>query len=219
MDRLRPHAERVNVTMDDETSTDGQGDLTERQKAFVREYLVDMNATAAYKRAGYRATGNAAEVNASRLLRNAQVQTAIREGIAKHADAAGLTVERIWDEWRRIALADIGDIIDFSGEQPKLRPANKITEDARRAIASVKVKRSVEGKGDDAQKIEIMEFKLWDKPGVLRDAAKARELFKEKVEVSWPGGKPVEVIEIVRPAPKALPPSEIVNGGSDGESL
>ena len=205
--------------MDDQKPIDGvPGDLTERQKAFVREFLVDQNASAAYIRAGYKDTPSA-RANAARLIAKDSIQAAIREGIAKHADAAGLTVDRIWDEWRRIALADVGDIIDFSGEHPKLRPAHEITEDARRAIASVKVKRYVEGKGDDAQKIEIMEFRLWDKPAVLRDAAKARELFKEKVEVSGPGGKPVEVIEIVRPVAKALPPSEIANGVSRGESL
>ncbi len=46
--------------------------LTAKQKTFVNEYLVDLNATAAYKRAGYTVRGNAAEANASRLLRNAK---------------------------------------------------------------------------------------------------------------------------------------------------
>ncbi len=39
----------------------------------MAEYLIDLNATATYKRAGYTAKGNAAEVNASRLLRKAKV--------------------------------------------------------------------------------------------------------------------------------------------------
>lgn len=38
-----------------------------RHERFVAEYLIDLNKTAAYKRAGYRARGHAAEVNASRL--------------------------------------------------------------------------------------------------------------------------------------------------------
>jgi phage terminase small subunit len=42
--------------------------LTCKQDEFVRHYLVDLNATAAYRRAGYGARGNSAEVNAARLL-------------------------------------------------------------------------------------------------------------------------------------------------------
>lgn len=159
--------------------------LSHKQKAFVREYLIDFNATAAYKRAGYKCKSDeAAKSASSRMLTNVNVQAEIQAGVKKHADASGLTVDRIWEEWRRIGLADIGDIIDFTGTNPRLKPANEISEDARRAIASVKVKRYVEGHGDEAKTVEIMDFKLWDKPGTLRDAAKARELFKERLEVS-----------------------------------
>lgn len=35
-----------------------------RHERFVAEYLIDLNKTAAYKRAGYRARGHSAEVNA-----------------------------------------------------------------------------------------------------------------------------------------------------------
>jgi phage terminase small subunit len=45
---------------------------------FVAEYACDWNATAAYKRAGFRARGHAAEVNASRLLRRPDVAQAVR---------------------------------------------------------------------------------------------------------------------------------------------
>ena len=47
--------------------------LSPMQERFVQEYLVDCNATAAYKRAGYKGQGNVAEVNAHRLLRQAKV--------------------------------------------------------------------------------------------------------------------------------------------------
>lgn len=42
--------------------------LSERQKAFIREYLLDLNATAAYKRAGYKCTGKAATAAAQQIL-------------------------------------------------------------------------------------------------------------------------------------------------------
>jgi phage terminase small subunit len=55
-----------------------EGNLTPRQQRFVEEYLVDLNATRAYTRAGYRAKNdNVAAVSASRLLRNAKVRAAL----------------------------------------------------------------------------------------------------------------------------------------------
>lgn len=47
--------------------------LRPAHQRFADEYLRDFNAAAAYRRAGYSARGNSAEVNAIRLLRNTQV--------------------------------------------------------------------------------------------------------------------------------------------------
>jgi phage terminase small subunit len=60
--------------------------LNERQYRFVHEYLKDLNAADAYRRAGYKAKGEVARANASRLLTNANVQAAlvrVREEIAE----------------------------------------------------------------------------------------------------------------------------------------
>ncbi len=56
--------------------------LNSKQEIFALEYLSDLNAAAAYRRAGYRARGNAVEVNASRLLRNAQVKEFVERELA-----------------------------------------------------------------------------------------------------------------------------------------
>jgi phage terminase small subunit len=179
-------------------------ELKPKQQRFVEEYLIDLNATAAYKRAGYKGRGRAAENAASRLLGNADVQVAIQAGVKLRSEAVGLTVDRIWAEWRRIAFSDVGDILDFSGTDPTLRPANEISEDARRALASVKVKRYVDGIGDAARTVEIIEFKFWDKPGALRDAANALNMFKEHLEVS--GEVEIVGIEVISQPRRVVPP-------------
>ena len=48
--------------------------LNEKQKRFADYYIESGNATESYKRAGYIAKGNAAEVNSNRLLRNDKVK-------------------------------------------------------------------------------------------------------------------------------------------------
>ena len=78
--------------------------LTPKQQRFVEEYMVDLNATAAYKRAGYIAQGNAAEVNASRLLGNAKVASAVDLRRASLSERTGRTVAAV--------MADIGRVRD-----------------------------------------------------------------------------------------------------------
>ena len=113
--------------MHDETPMDGvPGRLTDRQEAFVREYLVDMNATAAYKRAGYKPKSDeAAGAASARLLGNVRVSKAVADLRKKLAEKTLMTAEEAWHEVACIAKADIGDILDFTGESVKLRPANE----------------------------------------------------------------------------------------------
>jgi phage terminase small subunit len=87
--------------------------LTERQKAFVLEYLIDLNATAAYKRAGYDASGNAAESAASRLLRNVKVQAAIQSAMAERAKRTQITADEVVLRWLSIADADPSELIEL----------------------------------------------------------------------------------------------------------
>lgn len=53
--------------------------LPPRQRAFVNEYLTDLNATQAVLRAGYKMTPAAARTQGARLLANANIQKAIQE--------------------------------------------------------------------------------------------------------------------------------------------
>lgn len=55
--------------------------LSAKQQRFVDEYLIDLNATQAYVRAGYKASPNSAKACAARLLADANVKAAIVEGI------------------------------------------------------------------------------------------------------------------------------------------
>ena len=67
------------------------GKLPDKQQAFANEYLIDLNASAAFRRADYMAAGNAAEVNAHRLLRNAKVQCAIQKAFTERPKRTQIT--------------------------------------------------------------------------------------------------------------------------------
>lgn len=76
--------------------------LTDKQEAFVREYLVDLNATQAAIRAGY--SERTAQAQSSRLLTNVMVRTRIEELQAKRAEKLELDAD-----WVLRRLKEISD--------------------------------------------------------------------------------------------------------------
>ena len=141
--------------------------LNERQRRFAQEYLIDSNARQAAIRAGYSA--KTAHVHGPRLLSNVRVAAAVARGQAAISDRLGATAERVTEEIARLAFSDIGDILDFDGDQLRMRPPSKISADARRAIQSIKV-RQVNAMDSDGLPVpcEIIEFKLHHKTVALQ---------------------------------------------------
>lgn len=78
--------------------------LTDKQEAFIREYMIDMNATQAYLRAGYKVNENTARANASRLLTNANILTRIEELQAERAKKLDIDAE--WVLKRLVQISD-----------------------------------------------------------------------------------------------------------------
>ena len=68
-------------------------ELSQKQKKFGREYMVDFNVADAYARAGY--SKNGAQSGGSRLLRDSRIQAYIAELEAEATERAGLTVDGV----------------------------------------------------------------------------------------------------------------------------
>lgn len=82
--------------------------LSDKQAAFAREYAVDKNGKQAAIRAGY--APGAAEVTASRLLRNVNVRAEVERTLAKSAAKVELTVASV--SAKLIALAEKAEGLD-----------------------------------------------------------------------------------------------------------
>jgi len=88
-------------------------ELSDKQQAFVREYLVDLNGTQAAIRAGY--SVKTANEQAARLLANVSVSEAVKTALEERAEKTGIDAEWVL---RRLALeanADVADIYDDKG--------------------------------------------------------------------------------------------------------
>jgi phage terminase small subunit len=81
--------------------------LTDKQKRFCEEYLIDLNATQAAIRAGY--SPKTAEQTASRLLRNVKVQEYIAKRQKELSRSTEITQERVIKELALIAFSNNAD--------------------------------------------------------------------------------------------------------------
>ena len=92
-------------------------DLTDKQQAFVREYLVDLNATQAAIRAGY--SENTAKEIGYENLTKPHIQAAVTEAIQKRAKRVELSqdyvIESIMDTMERCKQA--APVLDRKGEK------------------------------------------------------------------------------------------------------
>jgi phage terminase small subunit len=83
--------------------------LTPKQAAFVREYMLDLNATKAAIRAGYSSAN--AHTTASQLLGKKQVAAAVADAQRKAADRAQVTQDDVVRELARVGFSNISNYL------------------------------------------------------------------------------------------------------------
>ena len=106
--------------------------LTAKQARFVHEYLVDLNATQAAIRAGYKPS-NARQIAADNLSKP-NIQQALQEAREDQEARTQITADRVLRELAAIAFADAGDYQTVEGDELALLDSDKIPEAKRRAI-------------------------------------------------------------------------------------
>lgn len=148
--------------------------LTPKQKIFVDEYLVDLNATQAAIRAGY--SPKTANEQGNRLLANVSVRTCIDQAMAERSKRTGINQDRVIRELARLAFVNPNDVINLNKAMVK----NDASEEDLAAIQSVKVKTSSSENGEMVER----EVRLNDKLKALELLGKHLGMFKDKVEVS-----------------------------------
>ena len=147
--------------------------MTKKQKLFVEEYLIDLNATQAAIRAGYSA--KTAQEQASRLLSNVMVQGSIAKAMAERSKRTGINQDRVIQELARITFVNPQNVID--SEDASVR--EDATEDDLACIQSVKVKTMSGEKGSSVER----EVRLNDKMKALELLGKHLGMFKDKLEL------------------------------------
>lgn len=147
--------------------------MTEKQKIFADEYLIDLNATRAYKVAYPRVKNDeTAAAAAARLLKNVKVVTYIEKRMQDRQKRTEVTQDRVIEELAAIAFARATDFAQIVNGNVVLTDTADLTESQIKAIAGIK-----EGKFG-------IELKLNDKEKALELLGRHLGMFKDRLEVS-----------------------------------
>lgn len=174
--------------------------LTPKQKAFVQEYLVDLNATQAAIRAGY-SQKTAYRTGADNLIKP-QIQNALNEAMKNREIRTEITQDKVLKELAKVAFSNGADFAQVKTEKRKkqiwndstqeydekeveeqfveLFDTDKLPADKKAAISGIK-----EGKYG-------IEVSSCDKVRALELIGKHLGMFKDKVELSGQVNNPYE---------------------------
>lgn len=172
--------------------------MTGLQRAFVHEYLVDMNAHRAAIRAGY--SPSWAKARSYMLLQRDDVKAMIAEHQKEAQLRSVVTIERIVAELAKIAFADPRDLFTADG---RMKPIHEMDDASAASLAAWEVMvlagtRSAAAKSGAAKAgelglpaetvgdlpLELRKIKRWDKTKALELLGRYLGLFKDKVELS-----------------------------------
>lgn len=155
-----------------------EGKLTPKQERFVAEYLVDLNASQAAVRAGYRGDPNTI---GPRLLANVGVRSLIEKGKAKRIERIEITQDEVLLQLRRILSFDIRTLYN---EQGGMKAPHELDDAAATVLVGVDVSEEFEGSGEDRVHVGYMKkAKIPDRTAALALAMRHLGLMKDKLEV------------------------------------
>lgn len=155
--------------------------LSPKQARFVEEYLIDLNATAAARRAGY--SEKMADKIGSQLLGKTRVAEAIQVAMAERSKRTGITADRVLAEYAKLAFLDPRRFYDATGN---LIPVHKLPEDVAAALAGMDVVTERSGKDADGapEFSTVRKIKFTDKKAALDSVARHLGMFNDKMELS-----------------------------------
>lgn len=189
-----------------------ESELTAKQRQFVREYLIDLNATQAAIRAGY--SQDTASAIGAENLRKPNLKAAIDAAMKIRGERTEITADRVLKELAKIGFADIRKAIKWQGtlvteeDNPdggdtlviKNVVTNNVTLissddiDDETAAAISEISQNTSGG---------IKLKLHDKRAALVDIGKHLGMFTDKIEHSGPNGGPIEMQDITPERRKA----------------
>lgn len=152
--------------------------MNARHAQFVQEYLVDLNATQAYRRVYPRSSESAAGTNGHKLLKKAEIAAAIASASSRRSQSTQVTAERVVLELARLAFSDHRRLYHADG---RLKAPHELDDDTAATIASSEVEEESFG---TKVVVRTRKVKQWDKREALNLLGKHLGLFLDRLHLS-----------------------------------
>ena len=150
--------------------------LTHKQAAFVKEYLIDKNATQAAIRAGYSAR-NADKIGPE-LLGKSRVEAEVKRNLIKQQERTEVTADRVLRELAAIAFADTRKLYREDGS---IKSPGELDDRTASALAGIDTE---ERDGEDGYRAYTRKVKQWDKVKALELLGKHLGLYPTRGTLS-----------------------------------
>ena len=147
--------------------------MTDRQKRFVEEYLIDLNATQAAIRAGY-SPQTARDIGCENLTKP-NIQNAIGKAIAERSKRTGINQDRVIQELAKLAFVKMTDVVDSNG-----RIKSNASDDDLSCIEGIKYKSSSSESGSSIER----EVKIASKLKALELLGRHLGMFTDKINLT-----------------------------------
>lgn len=172
-------------------------ELNAQQVLFVKEYLKDLNASAAYCRAGYKVKG--ANSSGTRLLSDVRIANAVAKEFELRSAKVDIKVEDIIKELHAIATSNVADAVLDDG---RLKSIHDMPLALQKAVSEIVVEENWEfvettnGRKVKEQNGWTKRIKFWEKTKSLELLGKYLAMWIEKHEVTGPGGQPLPAVTV-----------------------
>ena len=173
--------------------------LTVKQKKFVQEYLIDGNATRAYKAAGYGSNGNlkTPNVSAYQLLRNPRIQREIQHEMEERNRRVHIDQDKVLKELSKLAFSNIKRMSSWTKEDITFFASRDISDDDAAAIQEISINFTQFGAN--------LKIKLYDKRQALVDLGNYLGLFnKDKARTSDPNEDANRIMQALNDMEKTM---------------
>lgn len=134
--------------------------LSAKQQAFIDEYLIDLNASAAARRAGY--SPNTAFRSGQENMQNPAIRDEIDRRLEERSDRVQIDADRVMLELARLGLHDARRLFTESG---RLKNIHDLDDDTAAAIQSIEVvtRELPRKKGEEVEVEYVHKVKMADK--------------------------------------------------------
>ena len=179
-------------------------DIPRKRERFIKEYLLDLNATAAAIRAGY--SKKTAYSTGHALLKRPEIQAEVTRMIKKRSERTEIESDQVIQEYAHVAFSNVLDYVRIEGRDIFIDLAN-ITRAQAAAIMEVTQDISIRTgeDGEEVEKIKKISFKLHPKLPALRDLGKHLNIFAEDNKTTLVLAMREEIAQIVRDAQSKTP--------------